>query len=80
MLSSHQRLGLPSNLYSTPNIINDEIKEDEMGGACRTHEIRNAYKTLVENLEEKDGMIVIDLKETGYENVRWIHLAQDRDQ
>jgi hypothetical protein len=37
--------------YSSPNIISDQIKKDEMGGTCSTHEMRNAYKVMVGHLE-----------------------------
>jgi hypothetical protein len=29
---------------------------------------------------QKGGIIKMDIKETGYEGVEWIHLAQDMDQ
>jgi hypothetical protein len=60
-----------------------------MAGACRTHgEMRNAFKILVENPEEKrqlgrsrrrwEDNIKMDLREIGLEDVYWIHLAQNR--
>jgi hypothetical protein len=81
------------NLYSSPNIItyNDQVKEDEMGRACSTNgENWNAYRILVGKPEGKRPLgrprrrwvynIKIDLSETGWDDVDWIHLAQDRDQ
>jgi hypothetical protein len=50
--------------------------------------IKNAYKILVGKPEGKRPTgrprlrwqdIIMDLKETGWECVDWIHLAQDRD-
>jgi hypothetical protein len=48
----------------------------------------NAYRALVENPEEKrplgrsthrwENNIKIDLRETGWGGIDWIHLAQDR--
>jgi hypothetical protein len=53
-------------------------------------EIRNVYQILVRKPEGKEqhgrprcrweGNIRLDLRETGWEGVDWIHLAQDRDQ
>jgi hypothetical protein len=39
----------PHNLYSSPNmIINDQVKEDEMGKGCSTHEGKmNVCRVLV---------------------------------
>jgi hypothetical protein len=52
--------------------------------------MRNAYKVLVGKLGGKrpleisrrrwDGIIIMYLKETGQEGVKWIHLAQNRNQ
>jgi len=52
--------------------------------------MRNAYKILVRKLIGKkplrrprhrwEGNIRMDLRETGWEGVDWMHLAQDRDQ
>jgi hypothetical protein len=57
---------------------------------ARVGEMRNAYKTLVGKREFKRKLgrprrrwkdtVRIDLRETGWEVVVWIHLAQDRDQ
>jgi hypothetical protein len=33
--------------------LGDQIKEDEMDGACNTHEMPNAYKDLIGNPEGK---------------------------
>jgi hypothetical protein len=53
-------------------------------------EMRNAYNILVGGAEGKrplgspkhrlEDNIKMDLKETGWEVVDWIHVAQDRDQ
>jgi len=52
-------------------------------------EMRKAYKILVGKSEEKrtrvrprrrwEDNIIRDLREIGWEDVGWIHLAQDRD-
>jgi len=68
----------------------DQIKEGEIGGnvACLV-EMRNTLDNLIGNPEGKRPLvrprriwkdIRMDLKETGWEGVDWIHLAQDRDQ
>jgi hypothetical protein len=55
----------------------------------RTEEMKNAYKILVGRPEGKRPLgrsrrrweyDRMDLRETGWEGVDWIHLAQDRDQ
>jgi hypothetical protein len=64
---------------------------DEMGWACSTNgERRNAYRILVGKLEERRPLgrprcrwvenIKMDLRETGWDGIDWITLAQDRDQ
>jgi hypothetical protein len=60
------------DLYSTPDIMCDQIKKDEMDMACRK---RNVYKVFVGKPEEKrllvrprhrwKGNIKMDLKEMG---------------
>jgi hypothetical protein len=79
------------NLYSPLNIIR-QIKSRRMrwvGHVSRMGEERKVYKVLVGKPERKrplgrprgrweDG-IKVDLRETGWERVKWIHLAQDRD-
>jgi hypothetical protein len=43
-----------TNLYSSQNIISDQVKEDEVGRACSTHEEkRNAYRILMGRPERK---------------------------
>jgi hypothetical protein len=52
--------------------------------------IRNTYKILVENPEEKrllgrhrcrrENNIRMDLREKGYENLDWLHLAENKGQ
>jgi hypothetical protein len=62
------------NLYSSPNIKNDQVKKDEMGRACSTNGAkRNAYRILVGKPEEKRSLgrprrrkvdnIITDLRE-----------------
>lgn len=65
----------------------DQIIEDEIG---RPWELRHSYKILVEESVGKrpsgrlgcreDYNIKMDLKQTGWEGVDCIHLAQHRDQ
>jgi hypothetical protein len=60
----------------------------EMGRACSVK--RNAYRVLVGNLDGKKPLrrprrrcvdnIKIDLRETGWGGMDWIHLSQDTDQ
>jgi hypothetical protein len=69
----------------------DQVKEDEMGGESSTHgEMRNGYKTVVEDTEVKgplerlrcclEDAITSDLTEIGLEVVNREHLAQDMDE
>jgi len=61
-----------------------------MGGTCSTYEMRNTYNILVRKFEGKrplgrhrgkwKGNIKMDLRESGWGGVDFIHLAQDRDQ
>jgi hypothetical protein len=80
------------NLYSSPNIIR-MIKPRRMrwvGHVARVGETRNAYRILVGKPEGKRPLgrprrrwvdnIKIDLRETGWDGVGWINLAQDWDQ
>jgi hypothetical protein len=64
---------------------------DEMGRACSTNgEKRNAYMILVGKPEGKRPLgrkrhgwvynITMHLRETGWDGMDWIYLAQDRDQ
>jgi hypothetical protein len=51
-----------------------------MGVARSTHGKRNAYKTLVRKRMSKwQDNIKMDIKETGWEDVDLVHLAQERD-
>jgi hypothetical protein len=60
------------------------------GHVARTGEKRNAYRILVGNSEGKRPLerprrrwvdnIKMNLKETEWDGMDWIHLAQDRDQ
>jgi hypothetical protein len=62
---------------------------DGMGGAACMGEMRNKYNILVGKPEEKrplgrskhrwEDNITMNLRETGWEDADWIHLAQDRD-
>jgi hypothetical protein len=78
-------------LYSSPNIIR-QIKSRRMrwaGHVARMGEERNVYRVFVRKPEGKkppgrpmrrwDDGIRMNLRETGWESVEWIHLAQDRD-
>jgi hypothetical protein len=66
------------------------VKEDEMVGACSTNgEKKNAYRILVGKPEGKRPLgrprrkwvnIKIILTQTGWGDMHWIDLAQDRDQ
>jgi hypothetical protein len=73
------------------HILNDQIKEDEIGRACSTHgEKRNACRILVGKPDGKRPLerprrrreddIRIDLIEIGWGGVDWIDLTTDRDQ
>jgi hypothetical protein len=80
------------SLYTSPNVIT-VIRSRRMrwvGDVTRIGDIRNAYKILVGKTEDKrplgkprrrwennNGM---DLSETGWEVMNWMHLAQDGDQ
>jgi len=67
----------------------DQVEEDQTGRACSTHEMRSAYKILVEKPGGKrqlgkprrtwENILEWMLRETGWEDVDWVHLAQDRD-
>jgi hypothetical protein len=68
-----------------------QVKEDEMGRACRTTgEKMNAYMILVGKPKGKRSLarprrrwvanIKMDLRELGRGGMDWIHLAEDRDQ
>jgi hypothetical protein len=78
-------------LYSLPVIIsqNKSRRMRWAGHVARMGEERNVYKVLVGKPEGKrplerprhrreDG-IKMNLRETGWEGVEWIHLVQDRD-
>jgi hypothetical protein len=80
------------NLYSSPNIIR-MIKLRRMkcaGHVARMGETRNAYRILVGEAEGKRPLAIsrrrwvdnikMDLRETGWDGMDWIELAQDRDQ
>jgi hypothetical protein len=76
------------NLYSSPNIIR-MIKSRRMtwaGQVARMGETRNVYRTLVGKPEEKRPLgrprhkWVGNLRETGWDGMGWIDLAQNRDQ
>jgi hypothetical protein len=77
------------NLY--PFNYNDRVKENQMGRKCSTNgEKRNTYKILMGKPEGKRPLekprrrwvnnINIGLRETGWDDVDWIDLIQDRDQ
>jgi hypothetical protein len=70
--------------------LNDQVKEDETGRTCSTHEKRNAYRILVGKPEvtrllgrRRCGWvdnIKIDFREIGWDGMDRIDLAQDRNQ
>jgi hypothetical protein len=79
------------NLYSSPDIIR-QIKSRRMGWAGHVAcmgEGRNVYRVLVGKPEGKRPLerprrrwkngIKMDLREIGWGDVEWIHMAQDRD-
>jgi hypothetical protein len=78
-------------LYSSPSIIR-VIKARRVrwaGHVARMREVRGAYNILVGRPEGRrplgrprrrwEDNIKMDLRETGFGDVYWIHLAQDRD-
>jgi hypothetical protein len=80
------------NLYSSPSIIR-VIKSRWMrwaGHVARMGEKRNAYNIFLGKPEGKRPLgrprrrwvdnIKMDLREIGWDDVDWIHMAQDRDQ
>jgi hypothetical protein len=78
------------SLYSSPNItgLYKSRRMRWMGHAACMGKMRYIYKILVAKPEGKRPLrrprcrwedIKMDLKETGYGGVDWIHLAQDRD-
>jgi hypothetical protein len=75
------------NLYSSPSIIR-MIESRRMrwaGYAARMGEKKNAYRILVGKPEGKRPLgrsrrRWVDLRETGWDGMNWIDLAQDRDQ
>jgi hypothetical protein len=80
------------DLYASPNIIrvikSRRIRRTEH--VAHMGDMRNAHNILVEKTEGKrplgrprrrwEDNITVDLWETGWKNVDWIHLAEDRDQ
>jgi hypothetical protein len=80
------------NLYSSPFIVR-VIQSWRMGWAghvARMGEMRNVYKISVGKPRGRrplgrpkrrwEDNIKTDLREVGWEDVDWIHLAQDREQ
>jgi hypothetical protein len=78
-------------LYSSPGIVR-VIKARRMRWAwhvARLREVRSAYNILVGRSEGRRSLgrprrrgednIKMDLREIGFGDVDWIHLAQDRD-
>ena len=76
-------------LFSKHNY-NDQVKEEEVGKACRTNgERRNAYRTLVGKPEGRRTLgkrrrlwvenMKMDLRTITWGGMDWIDLAQDRD-
>jgi hypothetical protein len=66
-----------------------QVKEDEMGRACRTNGGEEEYRILVGNPEGKTPLgrprrrwvdnIKMNLKETRWDGMEWMDLAQNRD-
>jgi hypothetical protein len=80
-----------TNLHFAKSYSVDALKKDEMGRSCSTHDgKRSAYNTLVGEPEGKrplgkhrrklEDSITMDLREMGWLDVDWIHLAKDTDQ
>jgi hypothetical protein len=80
------------NLYASPDIVR-EIKSRRMRWTwhvARMGEMKNACKILIGKPERKrpidrprrrwEDNIRMDLREIGWEDVDWMHLAQDGDQ
>jgi hypothetical protein len=78
-------------LYSSPSIVR-VIKARRMrwaGHVARMGEVRGAYNILVGRPEGRrppgrprrrwEDNVKMDLRETGFRDVDWIHWAQDRD-
>jgi hypothetical protein len=78
-------------LYSSPSIVR-VIKARRMrwvGNVVRMGEVRGAYNILVGRPEgrrplgrprhRREDNIKMDLREIGFEDVVWIHFAEDRD-
>jgi hypothetical protein len=73
-------------LYASPNVTNviEWMRMQSMGN------VRNAYKILVGKHEGKrllgrrrfrwEDIIRMNLREIGWECVKWMHLTQNRDQ
>jgi hypothetical protein len=70
--------------------LNDQVKEDETGGACSTNGVkRNAYRLFVEKPEGKRPLrrprrrwvdtVKQYLGEMGWGGMDWADLIQDRD-
>jgi hypothetical protein len=59
---------------------NDQVEEDEMGGACSLNSEEEDEKTPLERPRRRwPDNIRTDLGEIGLGGVDWIGLAQDRD-
>lgn len=67
-------------LYPPPRYLDDQIKDEEMGGGYSTHG-RDAHTVLIEKSDGKrllgweDNTDTV-LKETRWDCVEWIYLAQ----
>jgi hypothetical protein len=79
------------NLYSSPNIIRTiKTRKARWAGHVTRMEKRNVCKILVGKAEGKrplgrlrcrwENNTKMDLRETKWGSMEWIHLAQDRDQ
>jgi hypothetical protein len=76
----------PYFVLFTKHYCSDQLKEEEMGGACSTsREVKNSYSILVRKPEGKRPLKIprhrreVNIKmvpgETGWKCVEWIHRA-----
>jgi len=73
----------PYDLYSSPSYTGDQIKKNEMGGACSKHEghdrcIQNSGGETTRKTQAVDGRIILKWIFKKWD-MDWIDLAQNRD-
>lgn len=77
------------NLYSSPNILGDEIKKGETGRACSKHgQDEKAFEILVGNPQGNrplrrprrrwENNTKLDLMKIVWEGTNWIYLVQNK--